>query len=40
MTVVTEGVETEEQVSALIACGVEEGQGLSRRRTPAFGEVH
>jgi sensor c-di-GMP phosphodiesterase-like protein len=27
MTVVAEGVETEEQVRALIACGVEEGQG-------------
>lgn len=27
MTVVAEGVETEEQVDALLACGVEEGQG-------------
>jgi EAL domain-containing protein (putative c-di-GMP-specific phosphodiesterase class I) len=27
MTVVAEGVETEEQVRALISCGVEEGQG-------------
>ncbi|MGY8667455.1 EAL domain-containing protein [Bradyrhizobium sp. UFLA05-109] len=27
MTVVAEGIETEEQVRALIACGVEEGQG-------------
>jgi len=27
MTVIAEGVETEEQVQALIACGVEEGQG-------------
>lgn len=27
MTVVAEGIETEEQVSALISCGVEEGQG-------------
>ena len=28
MNVVAEGIETEEQVSALIACGVEEGQGF------------
>jgi EAL domain-containing protein (putative c-di-GMP-specific phosphodiesterase class I) len=27
MTVVAEGIETPEQMSALIACGVEEGQG-------------
>jgi EAL domain-containing protein (putative c-di-GMP-specific phosphodiesterase class I) len=27
MTVVAEGIETEEQVRALISCGVEEGQG-------------
>jgi len=27
MTVIAEGVETEEQVRALISCGVEEGQG-------------
>jgi EAL domain-containing protein (putative c-di-GMP-specific phosphodiesterase class I) len=27
MTVVAEGIETSEQIQALIACGVEEGQG-------------
>ncbi|WP_449380080.1 EAL domain-containing protein [Bradyrhizobium sp. UFLA05-112] len=27
MTVVAEGIETEEQVRALISCGVEQGQG-------------
>jgi EAL domain-containing protein (putative c-di-GMP-specific phosphodiesterase class I) len=27
MTVVAEGIETSEQIHALIACGVEEGQG-------------
>jgi EAL domain-containing protein (putative c-di-GMP-specific phosphodiesterase class I) len=27
MTVVAEGIETEEQLQALISCGVEEGQG-------------
>jgi c-di-GMP phosphodiesterase len=27
MTVLAEGIETSEQVEALIACGVEEGQG-------------
>ena len=27
MDVHAEGIETEEQISALIACGVEEGQG-------------
>jgi len=27
MTVIAEGVETEEQVQALLACGVEHGQG-------------
>jgi EAL domain-containing protein (putative c-di-GMP-specific phosphodiesterase class I) len=27
MTVVAEGIETPEQIAALLACGVEEGQG-------------
>ena len=27
MSVIAEGIETKEQVDALVACGVEEGQG-------------
>ena len=27
MTVIAEGIETEEQVQSLLACGVQEGQG-------------
>lgn len=38
MTVVAEGIETEQQVQSLLACGVREGQATSsRRRSPAPG---
>jgi EAL domain-containing protein (putative c-di-GMP-specific phosphodiesterase class I) len=38
MTVVAEGIETEEQVRALICCGVEEGQGYLVAAPLPFGK--